>query len=64
MLTVGVLLSVRWGASTLGASGDTAVGVVGLAITGARNLVALGDAAQILGSAWIRAGHVLDRSCT
>ena len=48
LLAVGVLLSIGGGASTLRALGDTAVGVVGLAVARAGNLVALGDTADVL----------------
>jgi hypothetical protein len=47
LLTVGVFLSIGRGAGTLGASRDTAVCVVGLAVAWTRNVVALGSAADV-----------------
>lgn len=49
VLAVGVLLRIGGSAGTLGASSDTAVGVDGLSIIGAGNLVAIGDAAPVSG---------------
>ena len=49
LLAVAVLLGVLGRAVALGASSDALVGVVGLAVAGAGNLVTLGDAANVLG---------------
>lgn len=49
LLALGVLLGIGRGTGTLGAGGNTAVGVVGLALAGARNLVAISDAATLSG---------------
>lgn len=49
LLTVGKLLGIGWGASALGACGDTIVGIFNLIVVGARRLVALGDAAAVTG---------------
>jgi Mg2+/citrate symporter len=49
LLAFGVLLGVFRGTGTLGAGGNTAVGVVGLALAGARNLVAESDTAAVTG---------------
>ena len=49
LLAVGVLLGLIGGTGALGASGNALVGVVGLAVAGAGNLVALGDTANVLG---------------
>lgn len=49
LLAFGVLLGVGSGTGTLGAGGNTAVGVVGLAVAGARNLVADSDTAAVTG---------------
>ena len=46
-LAGGVALSVRWGATALGAGGDASVGVVSLRIVGAGDLEASSNAAQI-----------------
>ena len=59
LLTVGVLLSVGGSASALRASSDTAVGVVGLAVAGARDLVALSNAADISGLAYCQDASAL-----
>lgn len=52
LLAIAVLLGVLGRAVTLGAGSDALVGIVGLAVAGAGNLVALGDAANVLGVAW------------
>jgi hypothetical protein len=49
LLTVGILLGVGWRASALRACGDTVMGVINLTLTGARHLIALGDAATVTG---------------
>lgn len=59
LFTVGVLLGVGGRASTLGASSDTAVGVVGLVVAGAGDLVALRNAADISGFAYSEDASVL-----
>lgn len=51
LLAISVLLGIGRSASALGALGNTAVGVVDLAIAWAGNLVALGDAAHVLSGA-------------
>jgi hypothetical protein len=51
LLTVGVLLGVGRRASALGAGSDTAVGVVGLVVAGAGDVVALSNAADVVGIA-------------
>jgi hypothetical protein len=51
LLTVGVLLGVGGRASALGAGSDTAVGVVGIVIAGAGDMVALRNAAHVVGVA-------------
>jgi hypothetical protein len=47
LLTVGILLGVGGRASALGAGSDTAVGVVGLVVAGAGDVVALSNAADV-----------------
>lgn len=49
LLTIGVLLSISWGAIALWAGSNTVVGVICLVIAGAGHMVALGCAADILG---------------
>lgn len=49
LLTVGILLDIGRGAGALGAGRNTAVGVVGLVITRAGNLVALCSTANVPG---------------
>lgn len=51
LLAISILLGIGRSASALGALGNTAVGVVDLAIAWAGNLVALGDAAHVLSGA-------------
>lgn len=51
LLTVGVLLGVGGRASALGAGSDTAVGVIGLVVAGAGDMVALSNAADVVGIA-------------
>lgn len=51
LLTVSVLLGVSRRACALGAGSDTAVGVVGLVVTGAGDVVALSNAADVGGIA-------------
>lgn len=47
VLAVGVLLGILSSTGTLGAGGHTAVGVVGLGVVGAGNLVAISDTAAV-----------------
>lgn len=51
LLTVGVLLGVGGRASALGAGSDTAIGVVGLVVAGAGDVVALSNTADVGGLA-------------
>jgi hypothetical protein len=51
VLAVGVLLGILSSTGTLGAGGNTAVGVIGLGVVGAGNLVAISDTAAVSGVA-------------
>ena len=62
-LAVGKLLDIRWRASALGASGDTANGVIGLTNAGARDVVAFGNAANVIGSTFIVEYSLVEEAC-
>lgn len=53
VLAADVLLGVFGGTSSLRASSNALVGVIGLVIAGAGNLVALRNAATVSASAWV-----------
>lgn len=54
LLAVCELLAILWGSSTLGARANAAVGVVGLGVIGAGNMVAFGDTTGIIAIACIK----------
>lgn len=54
LLAVGIPLGIGRGAIALGTFGDAAISVLRLALAGARNLVARGDTAPVVGVAYTR----------